>query len=144
MSPAEWTAFGLSLQAALLATLTSLPFGIAAGRWLSRSRFPGRGIVESALLLPLVVPPVVVGFVLLVLLAPVSPLGAALSTIGISFVLEFPGVVLAGAVVSFPLLVLGSRAAFDRVDVRLEHAAATLGAGRWRTFWVVTLPQARA
>lgn len=143
MSGAEWTAFGLSLQVALLATLGSLPFGILAGRWLSRTRIPGRGLIESALLLPLVVPPVVTGFALLVLLAPGSPLGRALAALGVRFVLSFPGAVLAAAVISFPLLVLGARTSFDRVDRRLEEAAASLGAGPWRVFWVVALPQAR-
>jgi len=144
VTPQEWQAFGLSLQAATLATLFGLPLGVAAGRWLARARFPGKGLVESVLLLPLVIPPVVTGFALLVLLAPVSPLGALLAGLGVRFVLAFPGAVLAAGVVSFPLIVIASRAAFEGVDPRLEEAARSLGAGRWRTFHRVSLPLARS
>lgn len=143
MNPAEWQAIGLSLEAATLATLVSLPLGVGAGWWLARCRFPGKGWVESILLLPLVVPPVVTGYVLLLLLSPRHPLGAVLARMGLRFVLAFPGTVAAAAVVSFPLLVLACRAAFEGVDPRLEAAARTLGAGRWRTFCRVTLPLAR-
>jgi molybdate transport system permease protein len=143
VSPAEWQAFGLSLQVALLATLITLPLGAAAGRWLARARFRGRGLVESVLMLPLVIPPVVTGFALLALLSPVSPLGSLLAAAGVRFVLAFPGAVLAAAAVSFPLQVMASRAAFEAVDPRLEEAARSLGAGWWRTFRKVSLPLAR-
>lgn len=143
LSAREWAAFGLSLEAAGLATLIGLVPGIAAGRWLARTRLPGRGLVESFLMLPLVVPPVVTGFALLLVFSPRAPLGRLLAGLGVRVVLAFPGAVLAAGTVSFPLLVLASRAAFEGVDERLEEAARSLGEGPWNTFRRVSLPLAR-
>jgi molybdate transport system permease protein len=140
----EWTALRLSLQVAACATLAGLPFAVAAGYVLARWKTPGLWLVELAIHLPLVLPPVVVGYLLLVALAPRGPLGAALlSCFGARIVFTWWGAAVASAVMSFPLAVRAMRLAFQGVDPRLEMAARSLGAGRWRAFLTVSLPLAR-
>lgn len=128
--------------AALVATAVMLVPGVALAWLLARRRFPGRTIVETLISLPLVVPPVATGLLLLWLFAPRGPLGRALASIGIEVVFTPLAVILAMAVMGLPLLVRTARAGFEQVTHRYEQMAETLGAGPWRVFTTVTLPLA--
>jgi len=142
-SPAELTAILLSLKVAAVATVCSLPFAIGVAWLLARRRFPGRALVDALVHLPLVLPPVVVGYALLVLMGNNGVIGAWLAQhLGISVAFRWSGAALASAVMGFPLLVRSIRLSMEGIDPRLEQAAATLGAGRWRVFVRVTLPLA--
>ena len=140
LGPQEWQAVALSLRVSLVATLVSLPFAIAIAWLLARGRFPGRMLLDALVHLPLVVPPVVVGYLLLVGFGTQGVFGRALSSIGIDFAFRWTGAALAAGVMAFPLLVVSLRSAFEAVDRKLEQAAATLGAGAWRVFLRITLP----
>lgn len=126
----------------VLSTLVALPLGIGAAFLLARRSFAGKPVVETLMALPLVLPPVATGFLLLQLLALDSAVGRALDAAGIEVVFTWKAVVLAMAVMSFPLIVLTVRAGFEQVDVRYERVAATLGAGPLRVFLTITLPLA--
>lgn len=126
----------------VLSTLVALPAGLAAAWLLARRVFPGKTVVETLLTLPLVLPPVATGFLLLQLFGRTSVVGRAFDAIGIPVVFTWKAVVLAMAVMSFPLIVLTVRAGFEQVDRRYEQVAATLGAGPWRVFRTITLPLA--
>ena len=128
---------------AALSTLLILPPGIAAALLLARYRGPGKGLVETLLALPLVLPPTAVGLVLLELLARRGPIGSRLDAWGIELVFTWKAVVVATAVMSFPLLVRSARTAFEEVDPRLVGIARTLGCGPVAAFFRVTLPLAR-
>lgn len=142
-SPAELTAIALSLKVATVAVLCSLPFGIALGWLLARTRFPGKLLLDALLMLPLVVPPVVTGYALLVWFGARGPVGAFLSEhLGFSFAFRWTGAALASAIMGFPLMVRAIRLSIEAVDRRLEQAAATLGANPWRVFFSMTLPLA--
>lgn len=127
-------------ESLLLAVALSLPFGIFF--WLLvRRTFPGKALLDSILHLPLVLPPVVVGYLLLVAMGRRGFIGSWLyDWFGISFAFSWRGAVLAAAVMSFPLMVRAIRLALEGVDVKLEQAARTLGASRWRVFLTITLP----
>ncbi|HYW80043.1 MAG TPA: molybdate ABC transporter permease subunit, partial [Thermoguttaceae bacterium] len=141
---AEWAALRLSFQVAVCAALLNLPFAIGIGYVLARYRFRGRWLVEAVVNLPLVLPPVVTGYLLLVCFAPRGPIGSVLEDwFGIRIVFTWSGAVLAAMAVSFPLMVRAVRLAFQSVDPRLEMAARSLGANRATTFFTVTLPLAR-
>jgi len=141
LTPEEWTAILLSLRVAGVAVLASLIPGIAVAYLLSRVRFPGRLLVEGLVYLPLVVPPVVVGYLLLLLFGRRGPLGEFFEEwLGLTFAFSWRGAVLAAAVMGFPFLVRAVRLSLDAVDPGLEAAARTLGSGRWRVFFTVTLP----
>ncbi len=141
----EWLAVRLSLRVALLAVAASLPLAVGVGYVLARSRSRFKWLIEVLVNMPLVLPPVVTGYLLLRLFAPRGPVGQLLeSWLGISIVLTWWGAALAAAVVSFPLMVRAIRLAFQAVDPRLEMAARGLGAGWFDTFWTVTLPLARS
>lgn len=140
LAPDEWQALALSLRVGVLAVIGALPFALALAWLLSRKRFAGRALLESLLFLPLILPPVVTGYVLLALFGVHGPLGKLLGNLGIVVAFRWTGAVIAAAVMGFPLLVLSIRAAFDAVDRRLEAAAETLGAGAWRRFATITLP----
>jgi molybdate transport system permease protein len=127
---------------AALSTLLLLPLGIAAALALARFRGPGKGALETLLSLPLVLPPTAVGLLLLELLARRGPLGGWLHARGIEVVFTWKAVVVATAVMSFPLLVRSARTAFEEVDPRLVGFARTLGCGAWAAFFRVTLPLA--
>jgi molybdate transport system permease protein len=127
---------------AALTTLLILPFGVAAAITLARYRGPGKGAIETLLSLPLVLPPTAIGIVLLELLARRAPLGRALAAWGVEVVFTSKAVVLATAVMSFPLLVRSARTAFEEVDPRLVGIARTLGCGPVAAFFRVTLPLA--
>ena len=126
----------------VLSTLAALPAGIAAAWLLARRSFPGKPVVETLLSLPLVLPPVATGFLLLQLFGMNSVVGRAFDSMGIEVVFTWKAVVLAMAVMSFPLMVLTIRAGLEQVDTRYERVAATLGASPWRVFVTITLPLA--
>ncbi|MCS3808026.1 molybdate ABC transporter permease subunit [Xanthomonas sp. 4461] len=139
----EVTAIGLSLKVALVAAIASLPPGIACGWLLARRRFPGKALLDALLHLPLVMPPVVTGYALLVVLGTQGPVGSwLLEYLGIQFAFRWTGAALACAVMGFPLMVRAIRLSIEATDRRLEAAAATLGAGPWRVFFSITLPLA--
>jgi len=144
MTTTEWMAVRLSLQVAMCAALAGLPFAVAIGYWLARSRVVGKWLVEAVVDLPLVLPPVVTGYLLLATLAPQGPIGSLLQgCLGIRIVFTWWGAALASAVMAFPLMVRTIRLAFQSVDPNLEMAARTLGAGRLAVFCTISLPLAR-
>ncbi|MEZ5774623.1 MAG: molybdate ABC transporter permease subunit [Hyphomicrobiaceae bacterium] len=141
LSPEEWSAVRLSLIVASVATLASLPLGIAVAYLLARGRFWGRSLLNGLVHLPLVLPPVVTGYVLLLTFGRRAPVGAFLErTLGLTFSFRWTGAVLASAIMAFPLLVRAIRLSIEGVDRRLEEAAGTLGANRAFVFLTVTLP----
>jgi molybdate transport system permease protein len=142
LSPAEWTAIFLSLRIGVVATLVSLPLGIFVAYALARWNFFGKTIVNGIVHLPLVMPPVVTGFLLLILFGRKGEFGAALAEIGIVFSFRWTGAALACGVMGFPLMVRAIRLSFEAVDRRLELAAGSLGANRVETFLLVSLPLA--
>jgi molybdate transport system permease protein len=140
-SPEELTAIRLSLRVAFWAMLGSLPFGIATAMVLARGRFWGKSLVDGIVHLPLVMPPVVTGYLLLLLFGRNGPLGRFLAdTFGIVFAFRWTGAALASAVMGFPLMVRAIRLSLDAVDSGFEEAARTLGAGAFDRFRTVTLP----
>ncbi len=142
-SPAELTAIGLSLKVAMVAALASLPLGVAVAWLLARRRFPGKALLDALVHLPLVLPPVVMGYALLVMFGNQGPIGGWLhDTLGITLAFRWTGAALACAVMGFPLMVRAIRLSIENVDRKLEQAAATLGAAPWRVFLTVTLPLA--
>ncbi|MBN2739537.1 MAG: molybdate ABC transporter permease subunit [Rhodobacteraceae bacterium] len=140
LSPPEWQAVVLSLKVAGLATACALPSGIGVAYLLARGRFVGHGVLNGIVHLPLILPPVVTGYLLLLGFAPNGPLGAALAQIGIALAFNWKGAALAAGVMAFPLMVRAIRLAIEAVDPRLEAAASTLGASRAWVFVSVTLP----
>jgi molybdate transport system permease protein len=143
LTPAEWTAIGLSIQVSSVAALASLPVGIALAYLLARGRFPGRTLLDGLVHLPLVMPPVVTGYLLLLAFGRRGPIGAFLeSAFGIVFAFRWTGAALAAAVMGLPLMVRAIRLSLEAIDTRLEAAAATLGAGRAGVLMTVTLPLA--
>ncbi|WP_454829131.1 molybdate ABC transporter permease subunit [Pseudoxanthomonas wuyuanensis] len=142
-TPEELTAIALSLKVATVASLASLPFGVALGWLLARRRFPGKALLDALVHLPLVLPPVVMGYALLMLLGTQGPIGGWLEQhLGFVFAFRWTGAALACAVMGFPLMVRAIRLSLEATDRRLEQAASTLGAGPWRVFFTVTLPLA--
>lgn len=142
LSPDEWTAILLSLRIGIVATLASLPAGILVAYALARWQFPGKTIIDGLVHLPLVMPPVVTGFMLLILFGRKGVFGASLAEIGIVFSFRWTGAALACAVMGFPLMVRAIRLSFEAIDLRLELAAGTLGANRVYRFLTVSLPLA--
>ena len=142
-SPAEWQALALSLRVSLAATLAALPAGVLLAAWLARGRSRLRWLVDALVQIPLVLPPLVTGYLLLLLFGRRGPLGRLLAPFGLEFAFDWKGAALAAAVVSFPLLVRAARVAFEGIDPRLPLAARSLGAGRLDAFFTVTLPLAR-
>jgi len=141
LSPDEWTAVALSLRIAVVATVVSLPFGIAIAYALARKDFWGKALVDAVVHLPLVLPPVVTGYLLLITFGRKAPLGAWLAdNFGIVFSFRWTGAALACGVMAFPLMVRAIRLSIEAVDRRLEQAASTLGARPLWVFFTVTLP----
>ena len=141
LGPEEWQAVALSLRVAVWATAVSLPFGILAAYALARWRFPGRGALNALVHLPLILPPVVTGYLLLATFGRRAPVGAFLEeTFGLVLAFRWTGAALAAGVMAFPLMVRAIRLSIEAVDPRLEQAAATLGASRIWVFLTVTLP----
>jgi molybdate transport system permease protein len=143
LSSQDWTAILLSLRVAAVATAVSLPFGVAVAVLLARRRFWGKTLVEAIVYLPLVLPPVVTGYLLLVVLGRRAPVGAFLADhFGIVFAFRWTGAVISCGVMAFPLMVRAIRLSVEAVDRRLEEAASTLGASPYWNFLTITLPLA--
>jgi molybdate transport system permease protein len=140
LTPQELTAVGLSLKVSIWATLGSLPFGVLVALALARGTFWGKDILNGLVHLPLILPPVVTGYLLLLTFGRRGFAGQALESIGIVLSFRWTGAALACAIMAFPLMVRAIRLAIEAVDPRLEEAAGTLGASRIWTFLVVTLP----
>jgi molybdate transport system permease protein len=138
---AEWQAITLSLRVALVSVVASLPLGVLVAWLLARRRFPGKSLFEGVVHMPLVVPPVVVGYGLLLLFGRRGPAGAWLyDHFGITLIFTWKGAALAAAVMGFPLMVQAIRLSIEAVDRRLEAAARTLGAGPLGVFFTITVP----
>ena len=143
LTPLELEALSLSLRVALWAVLVSLPLGLATAWLLARHEFVGKTLVDGLVHLPMVVPPVAVGYLLLVLLGRRGPLGGWLyDSFGITLIFTWQGAAVASAVMAFPLMVRSIRLSLEAIDDRLETAARTLGAPRVRVFATITLPLA--
>ena len=143
MTPVEWEILQLSLKVAFWSVLCSLPIAVAVAMLLARSNFPGKSLFDAIVHLPLVLPPVVIGYFLLLLLGRRGPLGAVLEEyFGIVVAFRWTGAAIAAGIMGFPLMVRAIRLSIEAIDTGLEAAARTLGATRWRVYATVTLPLA--
>ena len=143
LSPQDWTAVQLSLRIAAVSTVVALPFGVAIAYLLARKSFWGKSLLDAVVHLPLVLPPVVTGYLLLITFGRKAPVGAFLADhFGIVFSFRWTGAALACGIMAFPLMVRAIRLSIEAIDQRLEDAAATLGANRTWLFLTVTLPLA--
>ncbi|PWJ19242.1 molybdate ABC transporter permease subunit [Jannaschia seohaensis] len=140
LPPEAWDALALSLRVSLVATVAALPPALWVAHLLARGRFRGRWLLDAAVHLPLVLPPVVTGYALLLLFSRSGPLGAVLEPLGLGLAFRWTGAALAAGIMAFPLIVRAIRLAIEAVDPKLEEAAATLGASRWKVWRTVTLP----
>lgn len=140
LGPVEWQAIGLSLKVAITATMISLPFAIYIAHVLARRSFPGKQILNAVVHLPLILPPVVTGYLLLLTFGTQGVIGGWLQTIGITLAFRWTGAVLAAAIMAFPLMVRAIRLAIEAVDPKLEDVAMTLGASSSKVFRTITLP----
>jgi len=140
LGPEEWKAVALSLRVSLWATVLSLPLGIFTAYALARWSFPGKQLLNGLVHLPLVLPPVVTGYLLLLTFGTQGPVGGLLAEAGMVFAFRWTGAALAAAVMAFPLMVRAIRLSIEAVDPRLEEASATLGARPLWVFLTVTLP----
>ena len=138
----DWFPVALSLRVSALATILALVIGVPLAWLLARRRFPGRDVLEAAVVLPLILPPTVLGYYLLVLLGSGGPIGRALSAIGIDLVFTWKAAVIAACLGAIPLAIKAAQVGFESVDHTLEHAARTLGRSEWSIFWSVTAPLA--
>lgn len=143
MTAAEWRIIAFTLEVAALSTVIIAPLGIAVAWLLARYQWPGKSVVETLIMLPLVMPPVATGLLLLKLLGRRGKLGQLLDSAGIEIVFTWRAVVAAMMVMSFPLLVRACRVAFEEINGRLEQVARTLGASNTRVFFTISLPLAR-
>lgn len=142
LPPEAWEALRLSLRVSLVATVLSLPLAIWVAHVLARGRFAGRGLLDALVHLPLVLPPVVTGYALLLLFSRAGPFGGVLEPLGLGLAFRWTGAALAAGIMGFPLMVRSIRLAIEAVDPKLEEAAATLGSSPWRVWRTVTLPLA--
>ena len=140
LGPEEWRAVALSLRVSFWATLASLPAGVLVAYALARWEFPGKLLMNVVVHLPLILPPVATGYLLLLTFGTRGPVGGLLQEIGIVFAFRWTGAALAAAVMAFPLMVRAIRLSIEAVDPKLEQAGATLGASRRWVFATVTLP----
>ncbi len=139
----DWQALTLSLELAAATLAVLLPLGLWLGRWLARTRFAGKAWIEALVVLPLVLPPTVLGYYLLVSLGGASPVGAWLQqTFGLSLTFNFVGLLLASVVFNVPFMVQPVQRAFEAIPANLAEAAAVSGLSAWQTFWRVELPLA--
>ena len=139
LSAEEWTVVRLWLVGGV-AVAAALPIAFALAWALARGRFPGKLLLDGVVHLPLVVPPVVTGWALLLAFAPAGPVGKALGMVGVTVLFRWTGAAIAAGVMALPLMVRAIRLSIEAVDRRLEEAATTLGAGGWRVFRTITLP----
>lgn len=142
MSAETWQIVFFTIKVAALGTLLILPFGIAVAWLLASREWKGKALIETAVMLPLFVPPVATGLILLMLFGRNGPLGSALDRVGMDVVFTWRAVVIASAVMAFPLLVRTAQAAFQEVNPRFGEIARTLGASEWRVFATISLPLA--
>ena len=142
LTAAEWQVITLSLRVAAVAVGVSLPFGVALAYGLARRKLPAPFLIDNLVQLPLVLPPVVTGYLLLLLLGPRGPLGSVLAEWGLQVAFTWIGAALAAAVVAFPLMVQTMRVAFEHVDPAWEEAGYVYGGSWWAVFRQVTLPLA--
>lgn len=141
LGPEEWEVVRLSLRVGLISTLACLPVAFGLAWLLARREFPGKALLDAVVHLPLVLPPVVTGWALLLLFGRTGPVGRALETCcGVVFAFRWTGAALAAGVMALPLMVRAMRLSIEAVDARLENAARTLGATPWRVFATITLP----
>jgi molybdate transport system permease protein len=141
LTPDDWEVIRLSLKVAIVGVVITLPIAFALAYALARGRFPGRILLDALVHLPLVLPPVVTGWMLLILFGRTGPIGGWLDrSFGFTFMFRWTGAALAAAVMALPLMVRAMRLSIEAVDRRLEGAARSLGAGRWRAFLTITLP----
>jgi molybdate transport system permease protein len=140
LGPEEWKAVALSLQVSLWATLASLPLGIFVAYALARWSFPGKQLLNGLVHAPLILPPVVTGYLLLLTFGLRGPVGSALAEVGIVFAFRWTGAALAAGIMAFPLMVRAIRLSIEAVDPKLEQASSTLGASPIWVFLTVTLP----
>jgi len=143
LSPEEWSIVALSLKVGGVAVLATLPLAFALAWALARYRFPGRVLLDGLVHLPLVLPPVVTGWLLLLAFGPLGPIGRWLECwFGVSVMFRWTGAALAAAIMALPLMVRAMRLSIEAIDRRFEGAARTLGASRWHAFWTISLPLA--
>ena len=142
MTSELWTIVWLSLKISLVAVLVTLPIAFVLAMLLARARFPGKFLLDGLVHLPLVLPPVVTGWLLLLAFAPNGPLGAPLAAIGVSLLFRWTGAAVAAGIMALPLMVRAIRLSIEAVDPRLEGAARTLGASRMRVWRTITIPLA--
>ncbi len=143
LSAEEWGIVALSLKVGGVAVLATLPVAFAIAWLLARHRFPGRMLLDALVHLPLVLPPVVTGWLLLIAFGPFGPVGRWLeSWFGVSLMFRWTGAALAAAIMALPLMVRAMRLSIEGIDRRLEGAARTLGASPWHSFWTISLPLA--
>lgn len=141
LTAAEWAIVGLSLRVSLVAVAVTLPVGFALAWILARWRFPGKVLLDAVVHLPLVIPPVVTGWLLLILFGRNGPIGSWLAEqFGFTFMFRWTGAALAAGIMALPLMVRAMRLSIEAVDQRLELAARTLGAPPWRAYSTVTIP----
>ncbi|HWI84754.1 MAG TPA: molybdate ABC transporter permease subunit [Sphingomonas sp.] len=141
LTPDDWEVIRLSLKVAIVGVAAILPIAFGLAYLLARARFPGRIMLDAIVHLPLVLPPVVTGWLLLIAFGRTGPVGAWLDRwFGVTLMFRWTGAALAAAVMALPLMVRAMRLSIEAVDRRLEGAARSLGAGRWRTFATITLP----
>jgi molybdate transport system permease protein len=140
LSPEEWSAVALSLRVSFWATLVSLPLGLLVAHALARWEFAGKQLLNGLVHLPLILPPVVTGYLLLLTFGTQGPVGGMLQEVGIVFAFHWTGAALAAGIMAFPLMVRAMRLSIEAVDPKLEEAASTLGASRPWIFATVTLP----
>ena len=138
----EWSPLWISLATSVTATICTFVLGLAAAVWREQRSGPATALVDGIFLLPLVLPPTVVGFILLLLFGRNGPLGGLLRRLGMMIVFAWPATVVAATVVAFPLMYLTARAALEQVDPNFLQAARTLGASEWRVFREIALPLA--
>jgi len=138
----DWFPIALSLQVSALATLFALLIGVPLAWLLARRRFPGRDLLEAAVVLPVILPPTVLGYYLLVLIGSQGVIGRGLGVVGIELVFTWKAAVIAACIGAIPLLIKAAQAGFESVDRTLENAARTLGRSEWSIFWSVSVPLA--
>jgi molybdate transport system permease protein len=132
----------ISLKAASVATIFTFLLGISTGWFIARYSGKLKGVIDGILMLPLVLPPTVAGFILLLILGKHGPIGKALSLFGINIIFSWPAIVIAASVVAFPLMYKTARGAFEQIDGNILNAAQTLGVSEWKVFWRVAVPLA--
>ncbi|MCO1602300.1 molybdate ABC transporter permease subunit [Desulfosporosinus nitroreducens] len=138
----DYTPLLISLRAAIIATIVTFFLGIAAACFVSGYRGKFKGLIDGVLTLPLVLPPTVIGFLLLILFGKNGPLGKLLMSIGKTVIFSWPATVIAASVVAFPLMYRTVRSAFEQIDQNIINAARTLGVSEWKIFWRITIPLA--